>query len=45
TFDVNEHIDATHIVAVMEKHPELFSDLPEIPEEAAITEGYSFQPE
>ena len=44
TFDVNEHIDATHIVKVMAEQPELFSDLPEIPEDARIGEGYAFQP-
>lgn len=44
TFDVNAHIDATHIVKVMDEHPELFSDLPEIPEDARIGEGYTFAP-
>ncbi|MET0169079.1 MAG: ABC transporter substrate-binding protein, partial [Aliihoeflea sp.] len=44
TFDVNEHINATHIVKVMEEQPELFSDLPEIPEDARIGDGYVFQP-
>ncbi len=43
-FDVNEHIDSRHIVRVMENHPELFDDLPEIPEDVAITEGYVFEP-
>ena len=28
TFDVNKHIEAKHIVNVMQKHPQLFSDLP-----------------
>src|SRR5215207_395253 len=31
TFDVNKHIEAKHIVNVMAKHPELFSDLPAVP--------------
>ncbi|MDF2094548.1 ABC transporter substrate-binding protein [Aquibaculum arenosum] len=44
TFDVNEHINSTHIVKVMEEQPELFSDLPAIPEEAMITDGYHFEP-
>ncbi len=44
TFDVNEHIEPRHILAAMENHPELFDDLPEIPEEAMIGEGYVFQP-
>jgi len=43
-FDVNEHIDSRHIVRVMEEHPELFDDLPEIPEDVVITEGFVFEP-
>src|SRR3712207_6312087 len=30
TFDVNRHIEPKHILAVMQKHPDLFSDLPPI---------------
>lgn len=44
TFDVNKHFDPAPILQVMAEHPELFSDLPEIPAEAAIGEGYVFQP-
>lgn len=44
TFDVNEHINSGPIVNVMADYPELFSDLPEIPADVAIGEGYSFQP-
>jgi sulfonate transport system substrate-binding protein len=44
TFDVNEHIDPTYIVRVMEENPELFDDLPEIPEEEKIGEGFRFEP-
>jgi sulfonate transport system substrate-binding protein len=44
TFDVNKHMDATYIVNVMKKHPELFSDLPPIPADVAIGPGYVFKP-
>jgi ABC-type nitrate/sulfonate/bicarbonate transport system substrate-binding protein len=44
TFDVNEHVDPRPILAVMDAHPELFSDLPPIPAEAQIGEDFSFQP-
>lgn len=44
TFDVNKHIEPKHILAVMEKHPELFSDLPPIPDDVAIKPGYRFIP-
>lgn len=44
TFDVNEHIDPGPIVSVMENNPDLFSDLPAIPEDVAIGEGFSYQP-
>jgi sulfonate transport system substrate-binding protein len=44
TFDVNRHIEPKHILAVMQKHPDLFSDLPPIPAEAAIGPGYTFKP-
>jgi sulfonate transport system substrate-binding protein len=44
TFDVNDHIEPRHILAVMEAHPELFDDLPEIPEEVRLHEGYVFRP-
>lgn len=43
-FDVNEHIDPRPIIAVMQNHPELFSDLPPIPADAAIGEGFVYQP-
>jgi ABC-type nitrate/sulfonate/bicarbonate transport system substrate-binding protein len=44
TFDVNDHIDPSFILRVMEQHPELFADLPEIPEAERIGEGFRFQP-
>lgn len=44
TFDVNKHIDAKPIVAVMESNPELFSDLQPIPADATIGEGFVFTP-
>jgi sulfonate transport system substrate-binding protein len=44
TFDVNRHIEPKHILTVMQKHPDLFSDLPPIPADAAIWPGYAFKP-
>ncbi|BAT58677.1 putative aliphatic sulfonates-binding protein precursor [Variibacter gotjawalensis] len=44
TFDVNKHIDAKHIVKVMKEKPELFSDLPPIPDAVAIKDGFVFKP-
>lgn len=44
TFDVNAHIEPKHILKVMKDRPELFADLPPIPETAAITPGYVFKP-
>jgi ABC-type nitrate/sulfonate/bicarbonate transport system substrate-binding protein len=44
TFDVNKHIEPKHILNVMQKHPDLFSDLPPIPADVAIGPGYSFKP-
>jgi NitT/TauT family transport system substrate-binding protein/sulfonate transport system substrate-binding protein len=44
TFDVNAHIEPKHMLKVMKDHPELFADLPPIPETAAITPGYVFKP-
>ena len=44
TFDVNAHIEPKHILKVMKDLPELFADLPPIPETAAITPGYVFKP-
>jgi ABC-type nitrate/sulfonate/bicarbonate transport system substrate-binding protein len=44
TFDVNKHIEPKHILKVMADHPQLFSDLPAIPADAAIKEGYVFKP-
>src|SRR5215218_5603844 len=44
TFDVNRHIEPKHILTVMQKHPDLFSDLPPIPADAAIGPGYAFKP-
>ncbi|AMA56982.1 ABC transporter substrate-binding protein [Bradyrhizobium sp. CCGE-LA001] len=44
TFDVNTHIEPKHILKVMKDRPELFADLPPIPESAAISPGYVFKP-
>ncbi|TAI67020.1 ABC transporter substrate-binding protein [Bradyrhizobium sp. Leo170] len=44
TFDVNKHIEPKYILKVMKDHPELFSDLPPIPEAVAIGPGYIFKP-
>jgi sulfonate transport system substrate-binding protein len=44
TFDVNKHIEPKHILAVMQKQPDLFSDLPPIPAEVAIGPGFTFKP-
>jgi sulfonate transport system substrate-binding protein len=44
TFDVNKHIEAKHIVNVMQKHPQLFSDLPPIPADVMVGPGYVFKP-
>jgi hypothetical protein len=37
TFDVNKHIEPKHILNVMAKNPELFSDLPAIPAESRLS--------
>ena len=44
TFDVNKHIESKHILKVMQKNPELFSDLPAIPAAVAIKPGFVFKP-
>jgi NitT/TauT family transport system substrate-binding protein/sulfonate transport system substrate-binding protein len=44
TFDVNKHIEPKHILKVMQDKPELFSDLPPIPADAALKPGYVFKP-
>src|SRR5215468_2772243 len=44
TFDVNKHIEPKHIINVMAKHPELFSDLPPIPADVALKSDYVFKP-
>src|SRR3954463_338663 len=44
TFDVNRPREPKHILAVMQKPPDLFSDLPLIPADAAIGPGYAFKP-
>jgi len=41
---VNKHIEPKHILAVMQKHPVLFSDLPAIPDDVAIKPGFVFKP-
>ncbi|NEE02923.1 ABC transporter substrate-binding protein [Phytoactinopolyspora halotolerans] len=42
TYDVNDHFMPGPILSVMERNPELFDDLPEIPQEAQITPDYTF---
>ncbi|HVL71091.1 MAG TPA: ABC transporter substrate-binding protein [Beijerinckiaceae bacterium] len=44
TFDVNKHIEPKHILNVMQKHPDLFADLPPIPEDARIGKDFVFKP-
>ena len=44
TFDVNKHIEPKFILNVMKNKPELFSDLPPIPNDVAIKPGYVFKP-
>jgi sulfonate transport system substrate-binding protein len=44
TFDVNKHIDASHMLKVMAEKPALFDDLPPIPAEAALKPGFAFAP-
>ena len=44
TFDVNKHVEPKHILNVMAKRPELFSDLPAIPADVAIKPGFVFKP-
>jgi ABC-type nitrate/sulfonate/bicarbonate transport system substrate-binding protein len=44
TFDVNRHIDPRPILEVMASRPELFADLPPIPEALRIREGWRFEP-
>lgn len=43
TFDPNDHFMPGPILSVMENNPELFEDLPEIPEPAVITPDYVFE--
>jgi ABC-type nitrate/sulfonate/bicarbonate transport system substrate-binding protein len=44
TFDVNKHVDASHILKVMAEYPALFSDLPPIPAEVQLKPGFVFKP-
>ncbi|MFA7664812.1 MAG: ABC transporter substrate-binding protein [Burkholderiaceae bacterium] len=44
TFDVNRHIEPKHMLAVMQKYPQLFTDLPPIPADVTIGPGYQFKP-
>jgi sulfonate transport system substrate-binding protein len=44
TFDVNKHLEPKYIVNLMKTRPQLFSDLPAIPANAAIGPGYTFKP-
>ena len=43
TFDVNAHFAPEHILGVMEEQPDLFGDLPEIPDAAQINPDYVFE--
>ena len=43
TYDPNDHFMPGPILSVMEDNPELFEDLPEIPEPAVITPDYVFE--
>lgn len=43
-FDVNKHIEPKPILNVMRKNPELFADLPAIPNDVAIGSGFVFKP-
>lgn len=42
TYDVNDHFAPEHILNVMDQRPELFDDLPPIPESAQIGPDYVF---
>ena len=44
TFDVNKNIDPKPILKVMKDYPELFADLPPIPANVAIGDGFVFKP-
>ena len=44
TFDVNKNIEPKYILNVMKSRPQLFSDLPAIPAQVAITPGFVFKP-
>lgn len=44
TFDVNKHFEPRHILNVMADKPALFADLPPIPTDAAIGQGFVFAP-
>jgi sulfonate transport system substrate-binding protein len=44
TFDVNKHIEPKPILNVMKGRPELFADLPPIPDDVAIGPGFVFKP-
>ena len=44
TFDVNKHVEPKYILKVMKEHPELFSDLPPIPADVAISSNFVFKP-
>lgn len=43
TYDPNDHFMPGPILSVMENNPELFEDLPEVPEAAVITPDYVFE--
>ncbi|MFC0504830.1 ABC transporter substrate-binding protein [Micromonospora costi] len=41
-FDVNKYFEPGPILQVMQSRPELFEDLPAVPQAAAISDGYQF---
>ncbi len=43
TYDVNDHFVPDPILNVMDSRPELFEDLPEVPEAAQIESGYVYE--
>lgn len=45
TFDVNDHMEPSHILEAMEMYPEYFEDLEPIPDDFQIEPDYEFDPE
>lgn len=42
-FDVNDYLAPAAMLAVMRDNPALFEDLPAVPEQAAIEDGYTYE--